>query len=1038
MSIKLVADGGEITVGARVAVYTYGAFNVVLPEGRELAQDDYTDDGYTNGYVYRPKGTEQLGRFDIAFARADVTVETNAGYSNFEAVVDASQRKVSEDVYFERDITGAGLGGWTPGKDYKVGDMVDVLVFNRVIPQPVTAITYTSTAEDPLGVRVHVGGQTIRDDELVSEQNRAIKEAIAKESATRRAQNKQTTAAASAAVETADVARREVVAARSDATNAVVVAGRAVVDTAVEFAPSTSRVEAPVSGWSQAYPGDGAGELWQRTVTWFGDGRVERSTPVLVTGRDGVPGPKGETGATGATGPRGATGARGPQGPKGDTGKDGVPGKDGVGVHDTTITYAASASGTQAPASGWGAQPPAGVPAGQFVWTKTTLHYTDSTTEDIYTVGKIGETGPQGAKGATGATGATGPRGPKGDTGNDGRPGKDGTKLTSTAVTYAVSTSGTTAPSSGWQVQPPAAAPGQFVWTRFVWKYSDNTNETGYSVGKIGDTGPRGPQGAKGATGGTGPQGPRGDQGPKGATGAQGVSVLAVVRLWKWGKSRPELPPDPVHPNGWSTSQPAYQVGQILWTTILTQYTNMKYEFSTPTEEASVSAATAIAAESASTKNRVWYSSTAPGSTRGERPGDTWFQYSGNTVVGQWRWTGTSWAAQTIGDQVIANLDAGKINAGILDARYIGAGSIDASKIKADSITVRELRAGTIVPIGTSLIVSEPPTSGATPEPIWWQQPGLGTVIDGATGNYAAPLGNQYKYSSGGTTAPPTRLVKVQPGKKYRLRFWTWAVRSGSRLYIEMRDKNGGHAVKSGAVSGYVTPKKETGNWGGWAGPRWDYTGSARGAYLVENLEVPTVPTLIESIIEFKPEVEWVKLFNFYWSHPNGVETVQYLAGLTLDLDVVDQAQIDALQNRQIADNKAIIKRLDYLSTSIRAVGPDEWCTDRELGYGVIMPRNNRYMVLLRTKKFKESLQSINAVVFYSNKVKHYCMGYYREGIPGNSTPAWGPVKLGGAINVDRNALDFIQRELGTTDLEMAHFFVELGDVKSAIILAGA
>ncbi|MDD7586907.1 MAG: hypothetical protein SPK00_10310, partial [Corynebacterium glucuronolyticum] len=445
-----------------------------------------------------------------------------------------------------------------------------------------------------------------------------------------------------------------------------------------------------------------------------------------------------------------------------------------------------------------------------------------------------------------------------------------------------------------------------------------------------------------------------------------------------------------------------------------------------------------IAAESASTKNRVWYSSTAPGSTRGERPGDTWFQYSGNTVVGQWRWTGTSWAAQTIGDQVIANLDAAKITGGIIDARHIGAGSIDASKIKADSITVRELRAGTIVPIGTSLIVSEPPTSGATPEPIWWQQPGLGTVIDGATGNYAAPLGNQYKYSSGGTTAPPTRLVKVQPGKKYRLRFWTWAVRSGSRLYIEMRDKNGGHAVKSGAVSGYVTPKKETGNWGGWAGPRWDYTGSARGAYLVENLEVPTVPTLIESIIEFKPEVEWVKLANFYWSHPNGVKTVQYLAGLTLDLDVVDQAQIDALQNRQIADNKAIIKRLDYLSTSIRAVGPDEWCTDRELGYGVIMPRNNRYMVLLRTKKFKESLQSINAVVFYSNKVKHYCMGYYREGIPGNSTPAWGPVKLGGVINVDRNALDSVQRELGTTDLEMAHFFVELGDVKSAIILAGA
>lgn len=210
MSIKLVADGGEITVGARVAVYTYGAFNVVLPEGRELAADEYTDDGYTNGYVYRPKGAENLGRFDVAFARADVTIETDAGYSNFEAVVDASQRRVSEDIYFERDITGAGLGSWTPGEDYDVGDVVDVLVFNRVIPQPVTAITYTSAPDDPLGVRVHVGGQTIRDAELVEEQNRSVREAIAKESAQRRKQVGAVQSTADAAKTAADDAKQAV------------------------------------------------------------------------------------------------------------------------------------------------------------------------------------------------------------------------------------------------------------------------------------------------------------------------------------------------------------------------------------------------------------------------------------------------------------------------------------------------------------------------------------------------------------------------------------------------------------------------------------------------------------------------------------------------------------------------------------------------------------------------------------------------------------------------------------------------------------
>lgn len=873
MSVNLRADGGEITIGARTAVYTYGAFNVILPQGKQLAEDDYTDAGYTNGYVYKPAGAENLGRFDVAFVRADVTVDTNAGYTNLEAVLDQSQKKVQEDIFFERDIERAGLGGWTPGKDFHVGDPVDVTVFDRVIRQPVTAITHTTNENDPLGVKVHIGGQTIRDDELVAEQNRTIKEAIAKESATRRAQNKNTR-------DMAVAARRDGVVARSDAAAAKDAAAKAVVDQVFEFAVGVSRVEVPVSGWSRSVPGGESGVVWQRSVTYFGDGRVERGPAVVTTG---APGP------------------RGPQGPKGDPGKDGVPGKNGLGVSSTTVAYAVSASGTVHPTAGWQSQPPAAQP-GQFMWTKLTLRYTDGAVEDVYSVGKIGETGPQGPRGATG------PQGPKGNTGNDGRPGKDGTKLTSTTVTYAVSTSGTQAPTSGWQPQPPTAAPGQYIWTRFVWKYSDNTSETGYSVGMIGATGPRGPQGTKGNTGPTGPTGPRGAQGAKGTAGAAGVSVVEVVRCWQWSRSKPSQPSGSGFPIEWSTTQPAYQVGATLWTVTATMFSNGQWQWSHVTEEASVSAATAIAAESANNKNRVFYSATGAGSTRGEREGDTWFQYSGTTIVGQWRWTGSSWAPQTIGSQVIANLDGGKITAGTIDAR----------QIKADSITVRELRAGTIVPIGTSLIVSEPPSPGATPEPIWWQQPGLGTVVEGATGKYAAPLGNRYKNSTGGTTAPPMRLVKVQPGKKYRLRFWTWALDAGSRLYVEMRNKNGGHAVKSGAVSGYVTPKKETGNWGGWAGPRWDYTGSARGAYLVENLEVPIAPTLIESIIEFNPEVEWVKLGSFYWNHPNGVKTVQYLAGLTLDLDVVDQAQIDALQDRQIAVNKKNIELQAAVSEFLR------------------------------------------------------------------------------------------------------------------------
>ena len=55
----------------------------------------------------------------------------------------------------------------------------------------------------------------------------------------------------------------------------------------------------------------------------------------------------------------------------GNTGRDGVAGKDGVGIRATTVVYASSTSGTVPPSSGWASQIPS-VPAGQYLWTRTT------------------------------------------------------------------------------------------------------------------------------------------------------------------------------------------------------------------------------------------------------------------------------------------------------------------------------------------------------------------------------------------------------------------------------------------------------------------------------------------------------------------------------------------------------------------------------------------------------------------------------------------------------------------------------------------
>ncbi|WP_235585418.1 collagen-like triple helix repeat-containing protein, partial [Lactococcus lactis] len=75
------------------------------------------------------------------------------------------------------------------------------------------------------------------------------------------------------------------------------------------------------------------------------------------------------------------------------------------------------------------------------------------------------------------------------------------------------STSGTTAPTSGWTSTVPTVEAGSYLWTKTVWTYTDKTSETGYSVAKMGNTGATGPQGPQGNTGPQGPAGSNGDPG---------------------------------------------------------------------------------------------------------------------------------------------------------------------------------------------------------------------------------------------------------------------------------------------------------------------------------------------------------------------------------------------------------------------------------------------------------------------------------------------------------------------------------------------
>ncbi|MDZ5585658.1 hypothetical protein U1285_12400, partial [Enterococcus cecorum] len=171
-------------------------------------------------------------------------------------------------------------------------------------------------------------------------------------------------------------------------------------------------------------------------------------------------------------------------------GQDGIPGKDGVGLKTTAVVYGLSNSESTQPTS-WSAQVPT-LTKGSYLWTRTTWAYTDNTTEIGYQKTYIARDG---------------------NNGTDGLPGKDGVGISSTTITYATSISGTVQPTSGWSSQVPSVPSGQYLWTKIVWTYTDNTSETGYSVAKMGERGPQGLQGI---------QGPKGDQGISGTNGIDG------------------------------------------------------------------------------------------------------------------------------------------------------------------------------------------------------------------------------------------------------------------------------------------------------------------------------------------------------------------------------------------------------------------------------------------------------------------------------------------------------------------------------------
>lgn len=147
------------------------------------------------------------------------------------------------------------------------------------------------------------------------------------------------------------------------------------------------------------------------------------------------------------------------KGAKGDKG-------DNITITTKSVTYQTSTSGTTAPTGTWSNTVPS-VAAGQYLWTKTYVKYSDGTETTAYSVSYKG---------------------------TDGTNGTDGTSVTvvSSSVTYQASSNGTTAPTGEWSSSVPSVANGQYLWTKTYVKYSDGAETTSYSVAYKGTNGTNG------------------------------------------------------------------------------------------------------------------------------------------------------------------------------------------------------------------------------------------------------------------------------------------------------------------------------------------------------------------------------------------------------------------------------------------------------------------------------------------------------------------------------------------------------------------
>lgn len=281
--------------------------------------------------------------------------------------------------------------------------------------------------------------------------------------------------------------------------------GVSVTGTTITYQASSSGTSIPKGNWSPSVPTVSAGRyLWTRTQFNYSDGSHTYSYSVSRMGQNGTDGNDGKgiksvtnhylatsssSGVTTSTSGWTTTVQTITASKKylwnyetitytdnsttnttpciiGTYGEKGANGDDGNGISSITEHYAVSSSNTTAPTS-WSTTVPTMTKTNKYLWNYETIKYTNgnsvNTTKRV--IGVYGDTGPAGTNGT------------------------DGKGIKSTAITYQVSSSGTTIPTGTWSSSIPSVSAGQYLWIRTITTYTDNATTTSYSVSRNGTNG---------------------------------------------------------------------------------------------------------------------------------------------------------------------------------------------------------------------------------------------------------------------------------------------------------------------------------------------------------------------------------------------------------------------------------------------------------------------------------------------------------------------------------------------------------------------